>query len=54
MLLLTAKIFRPGAYPPGTYDAEVKTATVLLADGRTVFIEVREVVVAFELDEVKP
>lgn len=51
MLLLTARILPSGTFP--VYDATKKNATVVLADGRSVLVEVQEVAVAFEIEEVK-
>lgn len=52
MLLLTARILGPGEFvtqPIG--EVNKRTATVLLVDGRTVYVEVYEVVAAFEIEE---
>lgn len=50
MLLLTARIFPRGSVAP-MYDATVKSQSMLLEDGRTVYLEVRKVECAFEIEE---
>lgn len=52
MKLLTVTMYPQGAQAP-MYDYRVKTASMLLDDGRTTYVEIRDVAAAFEIEEPK-